>query len=223
MALFALAGCSGIKNALENVGNTAEPISATDAPENTTAPSPEPDPNPVFTLLGDFISDFEKASRGLFDAVYESEDEEKRDELFALLRNEALAASLRPTVGMLPVDGDSGLFGGSVTGPYAGTGSINAAGVFSYSFENGESISGALEEDLLRAETHGGEEASLRLSKTGDGWLLVVIRGETAEYLEITGARIRFVTAPLSPDSEDEFVFPDTSGAFVCENGVLEP
>jgi hypothetical protein len=224
LAVLLLTGCSKLSDAIGNVKDTASPITATDAPEPSSSPSPESGENPVFGFLGGFISDYRAASDGLFDAVFESEDAGLKSMLLALRSDEALAASLRATAGMLPVGGDSWLFGGSVTGPYAGTGSMNANGSFTYSFEDGGSVSGRFDEGagLSARIVSNGVSRELRLSAAEGAWLLFVKSEESADYLEIKGGALRFVSLGADdPAAHDPAVFPDTEGALVFETGAL--
>ena len=222
IAALLLTGCSKISDALSGVGATPAPTSAAVTPTEAVSPAPDAEENPVFGFVGGFIADYEKASRGLFDAVYGSGAE--TDGLLSLQRDEALAASLRSTVGMLPVGGDGGLFGGSVTGPYAGTGGINAKGSFNYAFETGGSISGRIENgSLLRARiVSDGETADIALSYTGGRWLLLIVRGDEAEFLEISGSSLRFARTGSGAHALSEpTVFPDTGAVLVYGDGKL--
>lgn len=196
------------------------------APALTQSPSDAPSDlnNPVFGLFSEFFEVFKSASDGLFDTVFDSESRDIQICYLALMRDEALLAKLRSSVGMLPVGEDSGLFGGSMTGPYAGTGYLKSDGSFSYVFESGDSFEGRVTaEGRLSAEYRsGGSITELLLVRLPEGFLFRASDPEAVRVCEAAAGALRYVSCdPEDPALNEKDVFPEAGGTLTFSDGTV--
>lgn len=148
--LFASGGCAWVGAALESLGGEATAKAdtlQTPAVSEAAATAEAVPVNPVFTLFSAFIEDYNTASEGLLRAISSAEDISLSHTYAALCSSEAELAVIYSTVGMFGSDGMG--WSGSFTGVYAGSGSMNSRGTFSYEFEDGRSLAGRISEGLI--------------------------------------------------------------------------
>ena len=220
-ALFSC-GCSELGSALENASGLS-----TSAPTEAIPTEQAPEPtvfearNGVFDLFTDFFKVFASASDGLFEAVYDSEDGALRTGYLSLMRDEALLSKLYSSVGILTVEGESGLFADTLTGPYAGSGYYRSDGSFEYDFDSGDRLTGSIADGTLSAKL-GSEvsETMLRVARTENGFFFRIDSAGSSCVCELRQGSVRYVScgAGLLEGLPDD-TFPEIGGVLEFSSG----
>ena len=213
--LLTLPGCAHIGSALIEGGSGTEAPGGPAFEEPSPTPEPaEEKPNPVFTLLSDFIVRYRESSDGLMDAVFGSGSPELSVLYTALAGDEAMLSRLYVTVGMLARDEDSRVFTGTFAGAYAGQGTLRLMNSFRYEFESGDELVGTLSggNSLHCAYTLGSETVIMDIKTTENGYLARVERGGSIGFLETSGSGLRYVRLGADEIPETDG-FPEDTGA----------
>lgn len=218
--LFALIASALVSGCRGSLAGQASYSPAPSEEEASSVPSPEASPeaapeNPVYAFFRGFYRAFSEKTSGALGFVTELADPVMSGLYLDMMGSETELSCVFASVGMLYEDG--GLFTGSFTGPYAGTGKLYRSGRFEYDFEPGGACgasSARLEGNLRDGKrlsaslVSGSRRTSLLLLKTDEGWLFRLGSGGSVCVLSIDESGLVFAKFPpdaLSGVPEDEF------------------
>lgn len=225
-------GCAWVGEKLNGLGQETEPPAS--EPPGTGLETPLPgannDPgfgaeNPVTALYSGFLKAERKAFSGLYEAVFDSGEREAHSLFLRLLSETAELSEICTALSALPEAENSALtaFTGKVSGPCAGSGSIEKCGAFEFVFTGDERASGSIGENKLVIKT--GDAAllltlengryALRSDRGGESFLAYI--GEEG----VTAALLGEAPAGDGIPAEDEL--PDGARILRFYEGRLEP
>lgn len=225
-------GCAWVGDKLNGLGQETEP--PVGEPPGTGLETPPPGgkndsgfgkENPVSAMYSGFLKTERKAFSGLYDAVFDSGEREAHSLFLRLLSETAELSEICSALYALPEAENSAsiAFTGEVSGPCAGSGSIEKSGAFEFVFTGGERASGSIGENKLVIKT--GDAAllltfengryALRSDRKGESFLAYI--GEEG----VTAALLGEAPAGDGVPAEDEL--PDGARILRFYEGRLEP
>lgn len=212
-----LCGCAALGDLLYDA------VNSTEAPKLTEAPSlPTPDAyfpegvNPVFAFISGFTDLFRSDTEGLLDSVLARETPEMSSVYMQLMSDEAALVKLMATIGMLPLDENTGAYSGTVTGVYSGQGKLQKNGSFTFVPDSGGQIAGSLSDRLLLKCTFTEPESSMIVERSASGYLAWITREGMTGVIELTMGGLRYTRASSKKISEQDIsggYFPTDAGS----------
>lgn len=216
-AVLLLSGCGPAAPAKEPGPSDGE-ITPEETPALTEDAAADAAINPVFSLYCEVIPLYRAAWRGAVTGA--AGDAAAAGLLLLMMSDEARLCGAFSAVGMLPPSEDGNGFSGSVTAPIPGEGRLHANGSFSFTGEDGLTLSGSYEDGVF---TCSDGESEIVLAPLGDGFITAVTSAEGTGVTELTSSGLRYAriegAGPYDPAAQG---FPeDGSPVLVCSGSEI--